>query len=281
VRVEKDYLDQKAARAKQWEDESIARTKRMNEKLRIKSESAELNTKIYFDTILGQNIKDAEAILNEREAILHHTEVIADSRRDIDRFLKNVKLNRHHYVGFAASSGYKSINYADPVFGNSALHLSVKMGHVSTTEELLKYSADMDCINRLGNRPIHECWAFWDNDKFRSAETRLAQEHTTCQLLLTLLQYGTCVDSVDQNKESVLHIACRKGPTKAVKIILTFKANLLLKNSRGQTAMDVAAASGNEESLKLLLCWGHISHQLVQLDFHAIWHKFLTDYSQV
>lgn len=138
VRVEKDYIDQKAAQAKQWEDEGIARTKRMNEKLRIKSESAELNTKIYFDTILGQNIKDAEAILNEREAILHHTEVIADSARDIERYLKNVKLNRHHYIGFAASNGYKSINYADPNFGNTALHLSVKLGHVNTTEELLK-----------------------------------------------------------------------------------------------------------------------------------------------
>lgn len=59
----------------------------MKEKLRIKSESAELNTKIYFDTILGQNIMDAESILNEREAILNANEVIIDSRRDIERYV--------------------------------------------------------------------------------------------------------------------------------------------------------------------------------------------------
>lgn len=70
------------------------------------------------------------------------------SHNTLHRYLKNVKLNRHHYIGFAASNGYQSINYVDPDFGNSALHYSVKMGHVNTTEELLKYSADMDCINR-------------------------------------------------------------------------------------------------------------------------------------
>ena len=281
MRVERDYQEFKVAQAKQWEDETAARAKRTQEKLRVKSESAQLNTKIYFDTILGQNIKAAEDILDEREAILNYVEDIPDSKRDIERYLKNVKLNRHHYIGFAASNGFRSINYADPVFGNTALHLSVKLGHVNTTEELLKYNADMDCINRLGSRPIHECWAFWDNNPYRTAETRLQQENLTCQLLLTLLKYGTCVDSVDQNKESVLHIACRRGPTRAVKIILSFQANLLLKNFRGQTAFDIAAAAGNEESLKLLLCWGHISHELVHLDFHAIWHRFLTDYSQV
>lgn len=237
----------KADKAKQLEDEVAERNVRMKEKLRVKSESATLNTKIYFDTILGQNITEAENILNEREEILKSEPDMPDSQKDIDRFLKNVKLNRHHYVGFAASNGFKSIDYTDYDFGNNALHHSVKLGHVETTEELLKYTIDMDCINRLGKRPIHECWAFWNTDRLRTVEQRLAQEDKTCQLLLTLLKYGTCPDSVDQSKESALHIACRKGPTRAVKIILSFKANLLLRNSKGMTPIDVAASAGNEE----------------------------------
>ena len=52
--MEKNYQEMKIQQQKQWEAEGIARNQRMAEKLRVKAESAELNTKIYFDTILGR-----------------------------------------------------------------------------------------------------------------------------------------------------------------------------------------------------------------------------------
>ncbi len=86
----------------------------------------------------------------------------------------------------------------------------------------------------LGDRPLHLCWAFWDTSPLRPQAQRLQQEDTTCRLLLTLLRYGTCPDSADQRGETALHLACRRGPTRAVKILLSFKADLLLRNHKGE-----------------------------------------------
>jgi hypothetical protein len=281
VRVDRDYITGKIDQAKERDEYLAARAKKTAEMLRVKGESAEMNTRIYFDTIVGQPMEQAEAILNERENLLHEVPVVLDSQKDVERFLKNISLGRHHYVGFAASAGFRSINYAETVFGNTALHIAVRKGHVTTTEELLKYKADMDVFNRLGNRPLHECWFFWQTHANRTAEERIAQETTTCELLLKLLSYGACPDSQDQQGQTPLHIACRLGPTRAVKIILSFQANMKLQTRAGLTAIDVALKHGHEESYKLLVAWEHISHQLVQVDFHGIWHRFLCDYSQV
>lgn len=281
VQVERDYAAMKAQQAKDWEESIAARTKRTNEKLRVKGESAEVNTRIYFDTIVGQPMDRAEEILNERDHLLNDPVIVNDSKKDIEKFFKNIALGRHHYVGFAASAGFQSLSYPEHDFGNTPLHIAVKKGHVAATEELLKYKADMDAVNRLGNRPLHEAWFFWKTHALRTKEERLAQEATTCDLLLKLLSYGACPDSQDQSGQTALHIASRLGPTKAVTIILSFQANTQLKTQAGLTALDVAAKHGQEESFKLLQAWARISHQLVQVDFHAIWHKFLRDYTQV
>jgi hypothetical protein len=282
VQVERDHIAGQQQRVTDREEFLAARAKRTQEMLRVKSESADMNTRIYFDTIVGQPMQQAEDILNEREDILNTVTITLDTQKDIDRYLKNIALNRHHYVGFAASAGFRSINYADPEYGNTPLHLAVKKGHVATVEELLRYKAEMDVPNRLGNRPIHECWFFHTNiNRLRTAEQRESEEDTTCELLLKLLSYGACPDSQDQQGQTALHIACRLGPVKAVKIILGFQAKMDLKTKAGSTALDVAAKHGQEECFKLVSAWAHISHQLVHIDFHMTWAKFLRDYAQV
>lgn len=281
VRIERDHIAGQEQRIKDREAYLAARAKRTEEMLRVKSESADMNTRIYFDTIVGQPMEQAEAILNEREAILDTVPAVQDTQRDIERYRRNIALGRHQYVSFAASAGFRSINYADPEFGYTALHIAVRKGHVATVEELLKHKADMDIQNRLGNRPIHECWLFHETHRNRTAEEREAQENTTCELLLKLLSYGTCPDSQDQKGQTPLHIACRLGPVRAVKIILGFKAKTDLKTNDGLTPLDVAAKHGQEECFKLISAWQHISRQLVHIDFHMIWARFLQDYTQI
>ena len=281
VQVERDHITAKQNEIKEREEYLNARLKRTNEMLRIKGESAEVNTRIYFDTIIGQPIQQAEDILKERDEILNKIPVMLDTKKDIDRYFKNVALGRNHYIGFAASAGFRSISYAELEYGNTPLHIAVKKGHIETTEELLKYNADRDAMNRLGNRPIHEAWFFWKTHSNRTKEERLAQETTTCELLLRLLSYGTCPDSQDQSGQTPLHIACRLGPTRAVKIILSFQADTTRRTKAGLTAAEIAVKHGQEETYKLLVAWEHISHELVRLDFHAIWHRFLCDYTQV
>ena len=107
------------------------RERRVREKLRVKSESAELNTQIYFDTLVGQPIAQAEEILRERDRLLHADPGAPQNPlRQIERYFKNIRLGRHHYVGYAASVGYASINYQDPQTGDTALHIAARMGHV-------------------------------------------------------------------------------------------------------------------------------------------------------
>mmetsp|Transcript_24785 Transcript_24785/g.41291 ORF Transcript_24785/g.41291 Transcript_24785/m.41291 type:complete len:904 (-) Transcript_24785:1746-4457(-) len=281
VSIERGYLEGLEKREKDRADVVDANIKRAREKLRVKTESAQLNTRIYFDTIVGVPMDSAEEILYERDDILHDPHIAQDSAKDIKRYLKNLSLGRHHYVGFAASSGFKSINYQEETWGNTALHLAVKNGHVAATEELLKYKADFDIINNLGNRPVHEAWFFWKTHANRTKEERESQEQTTCDLLLKLFSYGAFVDGQDQQGNTPLHIACRLGPTKAVKVILSFKADCNIRNNANQTPADVAVQYGQEESYRLIASWTLVAHELVRLDFHVIWRKFLQDYEAV
>lgn len=281
ISVEQKYLVEKDIRATELQKNLELAAQHGKEKRRVKGESALLNTKIYFDTIVGQPIQEAENILNERDRLLNYKCDFIDSKVDIDRYFKNIALGRHHYVGFAASSGYQSINYQDDEWGNTALHIAVKKGHISTTEELLKHKADADVKNKIGNHAIHEAWFFWKTHHNRTRTEREEQENTTCELLMKLLSYNAFVDSQDLTGQTALHIACRLGPTRAVKILLSFKADIQTRTKEGKTAMDVALEYGAEESYKLMNSWAQIRKSYVHVDFHSLWHTFLQDHEAV
>mgnify|MGYP002048577851 CR=1 FL=1 len=53
--------------------------------------------------------------------------------------MKNVSLGRSHYVSFAVTTGYLSINYQEPSLQNTALHIACQKGSEKTVLELLKY----------------------------------------------------------------------------------------------------------------------------------------------
>lgn len=281
VKIEQDYEAGKAQSFERLEEKTKANTEKLQSKLKIKDDSAELQTRIYFDTVIGQKIAQAEQILYEKEKLLHSKPVVVDTKENIDKFMKSVLLNRHHYVGYAITSGFKSIDYENPETGDTALHLAVRKGCVETVEELLKYKASPDCRNKLGNAPVHDAWMFWNTDKYRTKEARLDQERKTCQILQHLFSYGGFVDSTDVYGQTPLHIACRLGTTQAVKIILSFKGDFLARTRSNLLPAEIAFEFGNEESYRLLNSWKLIRHQLLHLDFVVVWHRFLQDYEAV
>lgn len=234
VNEEVGYLRNKAKNTQLFDGEMEKNHAKTKEKLRIKGESAAMKTRVYFDTLLGEPIRQSERVLSDRDHILNNNAPYKDSQKEIDKYMKNISLGRHHYVGFAASTGFESIDYQEPEWGNSALHLAVKKGHLLAAEELCRYHADANPKNRLGYRPIHEAWTFWNTDFNRTREEREAQEKLTCDLLVALLSYNAHVDAVDLNGHTALHIAARLGPVTAVKTLLSFRADSFLQTNDGR-----------------------------------------------
>lgn len=275
--VEKEYEKKKQEFYENIEKESDSRDRKINAKLRVKNESIEFRTRVEYDTILGQPRAQAENLIKQRENILETTSYKLDDQQQINTFLQNIKLGRHHFVGYAISCGYKSINYQDEESGNAALHLAARYGHVKVVEELLKYKADPDPKNKLGYHPIHEAWRFWTTDRLRKKEEREEQEQRTCDILKAILSYDGYVNATDIDGHSALHYACRLGNAQAVRVLLSFKADYLLLTKDGRLATDVALQYDQEESYRLIQAWRGIRPHLVQLDYHMVWKRFLTD----
>ncbi len=239
-----------------------------------------MQTTVHFDTIFGQTISKIEEVINETERLLENEDngKINDELTVIAKFRKNIEQGSYFYVGFAISNGFQSIDYQDPDSGNTFLHIAVRRGHVKVVEELLKYKANPDVKNKLGNYPIHEAWLFWKTHTLRTKEERLDQEHRTCQILLHLLSYGAYVDASDLSQQTPLHLACRLGTVKAVKVILAFRCDLEIVMKDGRSASDIALEFDQRESYKLLQAWSSIRSYLLHTDFHAVWHAFLHDF---
>lgn len=283
IHIENNFIDAKKKYAEHLQDVQKHHDDRLRTKLEVKEKSAALQTKVYFDTLFGNSLRGIEKVLNEKENLLESDDKNCfDEYSAISRFRKMIEAGNALYVSNAVSNGFQSINYQDPISGNTFLHLAVRHGHVDTVEELLKFKANPDIKNNLGNYPIHEAWLFWNTDRdHRTREQRLKQENQTCEILLKILSYGGYVDAKDVNQQTPLHVACRLGPTRAAKVLLTFYADLDHLNSRDESAMDFAEEFEQHETLRLLQAWKEIRPQFIHTDFHIIWHKFLRDYEAI
>ena len=137
LRIEKEYDHDIEAYHKHAQEVRDQQQKALDFKLLVKQQSVELQTKVYFDTILGEPIKEAEKILEERDKIYEFTvnPTYKDSPQEIKKFLKNIELGRYHYVGFAVSHGFESIDYQDPETGNTAMHMACRLGYPLVVEE--------------------------------------------------------------------------------------------------------------------------------------------------
>lgn len=274
----------KDADVERFEKGLAVRAAKRRIRLQVRTDNALFQTKINIGTAVGRPLEDAEEVLRQKEAEVEQQQHprFPDTKKEIDRFMKNVLSGNQNYVLFAATLGYKSFNYQDPETGNSALHFAVKAGHVEMVDELLKYTADPNLRNRLGDTAIHDIWFFWGTKRFnRTKEEREEQEAKAHRMLHSILSYGGFVDSANQRGERALHIACRMGTTQIVLTLLGFRANHTLTTKEGKTAAQVAEENGRHEISKLFAIWEAIRHRFVHMDFLVLWKAFLRDFQAV
>uniref|UniRef100_A0A7S3JSN4 Uncharacterized protein n=1 Tax=Aureoumbra lagunensis TaxID=44058 RepID=A0A7S3JSN4_9STRA len=108
---------------------------------------------------------------------------------------------------------------------NNPLHLAVRFGYVEMVEILLKYGADPNAENGLGDCPILLAWLFWNpahaqqRDNLRQPEIQaqaLNNENSTLRILKALLEHGARPNSPRSDMSTALHEAARRGPVQAV-----------------------------------------------------------------
>lgn len=62
------------------------------------------------------------------------------------------------------------------------------------------------------------------------------------------------IDTVNNAKETALHLAAQHGHGKVVAILLQKQANPRLRNARFENPLDIAARTGKENVCRLLIC---------------------------
>ena len=73
-----------------------------------------------------------------------------DTPKQLKFFYKNILNGNSNYIAYAMASGFRSINYAEPEYGDTAMHHAVKTCNLEMLEQLLKCKADPEIKNRLG-----------------------------------------------------------------------------------------------------------------------------------
>ena len=271
---------------KRFEKDLSDRAYRRRHRVKVKREGAAMRSQIELNTMLGVPIEEVETILNEKAEDLKPTKKNGDTQKEIDSFFRNIRNGNWNYICYASTLGFRSINSQDEK-GDTPLQIAVRQGDLATAVELLKYCAEPNFRNILGQSSQHEAWSFWKFHHNRTKEERLAQEQKTYDLLHAMFSYGGFVDAQNAFGETALHIACRMGPTKVVLLCLGFKANVEIRTKErttpsgevigGQRPRDLAQINGKQEIVHLLDAWERIRHQLILNDFVVVWRKFLKD----
>jgi len=102
----------------------------------------------------------------------------------------------------------------------------------------------------------------------------LAAMHDQLDVLQLCLSRGANVSNRDDaTASSALHFAARMGSPRAVTLLLNEGADASMKDARGLTPMDVAAAFGHAEIVEELYAGGASVQNVSKIDRQTIWHR--------
>ena len=133
-------------------------------------------------------------------------------------------------------------------FGRSPLHYSSIWGDANCIDWFIKHDVDINGVDQMGRTALHYVCYFGN---FAAANT--------------LLQNGAEVNIQDLNGETpllaALHEFDNNDKSEIVELLVEFKANTSITESRGRTPLHICASTGDIETLELLLD-NHVERQL-------------------
>lgn len=122
-------------------------------------------------------------------------------------------------------------------YSRTALHVAVDDGNLQIVRSLLNAGADVNALDEDGNTPL-----------------MMLDEETPTEIIKLLVRYGIKLDiQSKETKSSALINAAMNNNYKAMKILIEAGANVNLRDSDDDSALDLV---DNEETEQLLIAYG-------------------------
>ena len=102
--------------------------------------------------------------------------------------------------------------------GDHPLHLACKRGHTEIGNLLVSHGADANAFNKHGQTPLHAA---------------ASGEKDCPELCENLIKHNAKVDAVDEDGNQPLHLACDRGHTMTVNLLVSYDADVKAVNGCG------------------------------------------------
>ncbi len=82
---------------------------------------------------------------------------------------------------------------------------------------------------------------------FKCMIVRISNNEQLFDTFKLLLEYGFNISACNENKESIIHLVCRYKDIKCLKFMIKHKADLLMIDNQGNSALSIACRNNNKE----------------------------------
>ena len=163
------------------------------------------------------------------------------------------------------------------LIGDTGLHIAVKTGNEAVVKDLLDLGASVKATNEEGKTPLHSVVLL-------AADNATHHTHHFQHIFKLLLSYGSIVDAVDSQNNSVLHMGASANAAKVLAyLMLHTHADIRGKNREGMTPLLVAVQAGHVRCVDLIQ--GSHPQSLDDVDSHgnSVLHltAYLDDWSEI
>ena len=182
----------------------------------------------------------ADSVIDDIELMFHHSALMVAA------------LNGHEKtVGLLLNAG------ADPKLkdssARSALLLAATNNHLSVVIRLLDAGQEVDQKDSNGNGIWHlMAMSDVENEDSETSYGSGQKEDGASMIMHELISRGVLLDALNDDAETALMIAVKRGKVRIIKNLLELGASPDILNPDGASALTLAEASGNDELVKLL-----------------------------